>query len=131
MSSIVTSALVQAMVYLAVAFAATTVLPHKGFEVAAAVLTAFCLTAPLRIVLGERVLIEAVSCLFGAAFLYVAIVFTVKAAGAFLGEETLALALFVPSFAGTFTIAILLRCVIGWRRRSNRKGVQPSDSPTR
>jgi hypothetical protein len=113
--AIMTSAPVQAMVYLAVAFGATRLSPHRGFEVAAAVLAAFSLTAPLRVVLGKKVLVEAVSCLVGAALLYVAIVFTVKAAGAFLGEESLALALFVPVFAGTLTTAILVRLLTAWR----------------
>jgi hypothetical protein len=113
-----TSVPLQVMGYLAVAFVAAKIAPDKGFEVAAAVLAAFALTAPLRVVFGTRGTIEALSCFIGAAFLYVAITFTVTSAGASLGEESLALAIFVPVFAGTFTVAMLVRWLLAWRRRS-------------
>ena len=113
-----TSVPLQVMCYLAVAFVAARIAPDKGFEVAAAVLAAFALTGPLRVVFGTRGTIEAVFCFIGAALLYVAITFTVTSAGASLGEESLALAIFVPVFAGTFTVAMLVRGLLAWRRRS-------------
>ncbi len=113
-----TSVPVQVMFYLVVAFVAARIAPDKGFEVAATVLAAFALTGPSRVVLGTRGTIDAVSCFIGAALLYVAITFIVTSAGASLGEESLALAIFVPVFAGTFTVAMLVRALLAWRRRA-------------
>jgi hypothetical protein len=110
--------------YLAIAVVAVRISPGRGFEVAAAVLAAFAITGPLRVLFGRRLAIEAVSCLTSAALLYVAIAFTITTAGAALGEEGLALAIFVPALAGTLAASIAVRTLLAWRRQAAKARTQ-------